>query len=59
MSGALHNAEAPNAHERLQPVELLPHALREAAQDLHRIEEGHAAADVGERFDDLLECVVR
>jgi hypothetical protein len=32
MIGTLHDGEALNAHERLQPVELLPHSLGEASQ---------------------------
>eukprot|EP00964_Phaeocystis_antarctica_P114016 scaffold77992_cov66-Phaeocystis_antarctica.AAC.1 len=44
MGGALHDLEAPNAHERPQPVELLPHSLGDAAQALDRVEEGHATS---------------
>jgi len=44
MIGTLHDGEALNAHERLQPVELLPHSLGEASQAHDRLEEGHAVA---------------
>ena len=71
MSGALHNGEALNAHERLQPVELLPHSLGDAAQAHHLLEEGHIELGLfdkitlyipeGLRFtgrNDQQECVV-
>eukprot|EP00964_Phaeocystis_antarctica_P081474 scaffold50979_cov61-Phaeocystis_antarctica.AAC.2 len=58
MSGALHNGEALNAHERLQPVQLLQQGLGEAAQALHHLEEEHAFVAVAAGIDDLLEGVV-
>ena len=55
VSGALHDGEAPNAHERLQPVELLQHSLGEAAKALHRFEEGRfIGIGVATGRDDLL-----
>eukprot|EP00964_Phaeocystis_antarctica_P133504 scaffold97709_cov60-Phaeocystis_antarctica.AAC.2 len=59
MSGALHDGEALNAHERLQPVELLPHALGEARQALHCLEERRVTLPpVSRGRDDQQERVV-
>ena len=58
MSGALHDGEAPNAHERPQPVELLQQGLGEAGQALDHVEEGHAVSGVAAGRDDLQEYVV-
>ena len=59
MSGALHDCEAPNAHERPQPVELLQQGLGDAGQILDIVEEGRVViAGVAEGRDDLLEHVV-
>ena len=57
MSGALHDGEAPNAHERPQPAELLLHSLAKAAQALHCLQEGHIFGVAAGR-DDQQECVV-
>eukprot|EP00964_Phaeocystis_antarctica_P080571 scaffold50340_cov63-Phaeocystis_antarctica.AAC.1 len=58
MSGALHAGEAPNAHERPQPAELLLYSLAKAAQALHCLQEGHAILGVAAGRDDQQECVV-
>eukprot|EP00964_Phaeocystis_antarctica_P086557 scaffold54834_cov57-Phaeocystis_antarctica.AAC.4 len=59
MIGTLHDGEALNAHERPQPVKLLPHSLGEAAQALDHVEEGHVIGTSAAGHDDLQECVVR
>eukprot|EP00964_Phaeocystis_antarctica_P081476 scaffold50979_cov61-Phaeocystis_antarctica.AAC.4 len=58
MSGALHDGKAPDAHERLQPMKLLPHSLGEAAQALHRLKEKRFVVAVATSIDDLLECII-
>ena len=58
MSGALHDVEAPNAHKRLHPVELLPYSLGDAPQALDRLKEGHVTGIGAAGRNDLQECVV-
>ena len=49
VSGALHDGEAPDAHERPQPVELLQQGLGDAAEALYLVEGGRAIFGVADR----------